>query len=72
MNFKLLKDSSIMVRDGQSTIYFQKGAILNMNENQVEMFFKFVKCEQKLIRAVLESNGFMQTEGHDWNIMWSS
>lgn len=43
-----------------------------MNENQTEMFFKFVKCEQKLIRAVLESNGFMQSEGHDWNIMWSS
>jgi len=36
------------------------------------MFFKLVKCEAKLLRAVLENNGFMQTESHDWNVLWSS
>jgi hypothetical protein len=30
-----------------------------------------MKTDGKLIRALLENNGFMQTEGHDWNVLWS-
>lgn len=36
------------------------------------MYFKLVRCEAKLLRAVLENNGFQQTETHDWNLLWSS
>lgn len=25
-----------------------------------------------MVKQVLESNGFTQTEGHDWNIMWGA
>jgi len=30
------------------------------------------KADSRLVKGVLESNGFQATEGHDWNIMWSS
>lgn len=30
------------------------------------------KADSKLVKGVMESNGFQATEGHDWNIMWSS
>lgn len=36
------------------------------------MSFKLVKCETKLLKAVLETNAFQQTDGHDWNLIWSS
>lgn len=63
------------MRDGQSTIYFQKGAILNQqmqNDSSSSSLFKLIKCEAKLLRAVLEVNNFQQTESHDWNLLWSS
>jgi tubulin polyglutamylase TTLL5 len=36
------------------------------------MYFKLVKCETKLVRAVLENNAWQGTETHDWNLLWSS
>jgi hypothetical protein len=60
------------MRDGYTAIYFQKGAILTNNNNDNELFFKLIKCEAKLLKAVLENNGVVQTESHDWNILWSS
>ncbi len=30
------------------------------------------KADSKLVKAVLESNAFVHTDTHDWNIMWSS
>lgn len=74
VNFKPLKDSSILIRDGMTTIYFQKGAIFNsyLNDSSSELLFKLVKCEAKLLRSVLETNGFTQSDTHDWNLIWSS
>ena len=34
--------------------------------------YKLVKSDTRLIKSVLETNGFNQTEGHDWNILWTS
>ena len=31
-----------------------------------------VKADAKLVKSVLETNGFGQTEGHDWNMLWTS
>lgn len=36
------------------------------------MYFKLIKCETKLVRAVLETNAWQCTETHDWNMLWSS
>jgi len=35
------------------------------------LLFKLVKTDGKVLKAILETNGFLQTEGHDWNILWS-
>lgn len=31
-----------------------------------------VKADAKLVKAIFETNGFVHTEGHDWNVLWSS
>ena len=36
------------------------------------MFFKMVKADAKLVKAVMETNSLGQTEGNEWNIMWTS
>lgn len=38
--------------------------------DQTELLYKLLKCEARLIRSVLEINGFRSTESHDWNILW--
>lgn len=30
-----------------------------------------LKCESKLIRFLFELNGLVQTDRHDWNILWT-
>ena len=39
---------------------------------QSTLLYKVYKTESKLVRTTLEYNGFMNTDGHDWNIMWLS
>jgi len=41
-------------------------------QTQFEMFFKMVKADAKLVKAVFETNGFQQTEGNEWNVLWTS
>jgi hypothetical protein len=41
-------------------------------QQQPELLYKMHKADAKLVKAVFESNGFVTTEGHDWNILWSS
>ena len=36
------------------------------------MFFKMVKADAKLVKAVMETNGLSQTETNEWNILWTS
>ena len=31
-----------------------------------------VKADAKLVKGVMETNGFGQTESNDWNILWTS
>jgi tubulin polyglutamylase TTLL5 len=30
-----------------------------------------LKCESKLIKFILELNGLMNTDRHDWNMLWT-
>ena len=30
-----------------------------------------LKCESKLIRFLFELNGLVQTDRHDWNVLWT-
>ena len=34
-------------------------------------FYKMLKCESKLIKFILELNGLMNTDRHDWNMLWT-
>ena len=63
------------MRDGQGSFFFQKGGMLStnmMDSNSSDLYYRLVKCEAKLLKSVLETNQFQQTETHDWNLMWSS
>lgn len=31
-----------------------------------------LRYDNKLIRSVLENSGFVQTESHEWNVLWST
>ena len=31
-----------------------------------------VKADAKIVKAVFETNGFGQTEGNEWNVLWTS
>lgn len=64
------------MREGVSTVVnYQKNVGVSgngiENSNQHELLYKLVKTDGKLIRSVLECNGFYQTEGHDWSILWA-
>jgi hypothetical protein len=36
------------------------------------MLYKMHKADARLVKAVLETNHFQVTDGHDWNVMWSA
>ncbi len=42
-----------------------------MEQGQHDLLFKMVKTDGKLLKAILENNGFLQTEAHDWNLLWA-
>lgn len=37
-----------------------------------ELLYKIFRGETRLVRSVLEGNGFEATESHDWNVLWSN
>ena len=36
------------------------------------MCFKMVKADAKLVKGVMETSGLGQTEGNEWNVLWTS
>lgn len=36
-----------------------------------ELVFRLYHAEGKLVRAILEQAGFMQTDSHEWNLLWA-
>lgn len=41
-------------------------------QNASELLYKICRGDIKLVRSLLEANDFQFTEGHEWNIFWSS
>ena len=37
-----------------------------------ELLYKIFRGETRLVRSILEENGFTHTESHDWNVLWSN
>ena len=52
--------------------YFSTQGSNHQTSNQTSLcFYKMLKCESKLIRFILELNGLMSTDRHDWNMLWT-
>lgn len=34
-------------------------------------YYKMLKCESRLIKFILELNGLVGTDRHDWNMLWT-
>ena len=37
-----------------------------------DLLYKLFRGETRLVRSILEANGFSYTESHDWNVLWSN
>lgn len=37
-----------------------------------DLLYKILRGDTKLVRSLLEVNGFKHTESHEWNILWAS
>jgi hypothetical protein len=37
-----------------------------------DLLYKVFKGDTRLVRSLLQANGFEHTEGHDWNLLWAS
>jgi hypothetical protein len=37
-----------------------------------ELLYKILRGDTKLVRSVMEANGFNYTESHEWNMLWAS
>ena len=37
-----------------------------------KLLYKVFKGDTRLVRSLLEANSYEHTEGHDWNILWTS
>ena len=71
VNFKPLKELSLLNRDGINVLCYSKPSYQD-SQSSHELNFKMVKADAKLVKAVFETNGFSHTEAHDWNVLWSS
>ena len=36
------------------------------------MLYKILKGDTKLVRCLLDANGFAHTESHEWNLLWAT
>lgn len=36
-----------------------------------QLLYKTMKAEAKLVRSILENSGFIHTDSHTWNLLWS-
>jgi hypothetical protein len=66
INFKLIKESQI-IKEGPSPLTYSK----SWYADQGDLLYKVLKAEGRMIRSVLEANGFSHTDGHDWNLLWT-
>lgn len=60
-----------MNRDGNLVLTYQKPTCY-FDQTSPDMLYKMHRADARLVKAVLETNNFVTTEGHDWNVLWSS
>ena len=65
LHFKMIKETQLVSNSLSGPSYAK-----SYHCESTELIYKLLKCEAKLVRSVLEANGFRNTESHDWNILW--
>ncbi len=66
LKFKNVKDTNTLLKDLTQTKLYTDIANLDLT-------YRLVKTDAKLLKVLLEYNGFRQTENTlVWNILWSS
>jgi len=68
IQFKMLKESQLLKGPAPSLGY----AGNRYHIENSELLYKCLRSDIKLVRSVLEANGFNHTESHEWNVLWSS
>jgi hypothetical protein len=68
VSVKAIKDSQL-VSGSAPVLGYAKS--YSAAENS-ELLYKLFRGETRLVRSLLEANGFSYTESHDWNILWSN
>ena len=51
--------------------YFTRTQETNPGVKNSTIYYKMLKCDSKLARFVFEINGLVQTDRHDWNVLWT-
>lgn len=54
-----------------SQTYFTRTSETNPGVKNSTIYYKMLKCDSKLVRFVFEINGLVQTDRHDWNVLWT-
>jgi len=67
LHFKNLSDKAM-----QSGQIPYNGYCKNYHIENSELLYKLIRFENKLLRSLLEQQGFSNTESHEWNLLWSS
>lgn len=67
INNKLIKKISSLC-NSTSNLGLQANGLASVNQM---CFYKMLKCEAKLIKFILELNGLVSTDRHNWNMLWT-
>ena len=71
IGFKNIKENQMVSTHSNFTTGGYHGAKSYHIENS-ELLYKMLRFDNKLLRSMLEHNGFSHTESHEWNVLWSS
>ena len=70
ISFKPIKENQLVSLNSVPSLQYDKRTY-NVDQT-TELLYKIFRGETRLVRSILESNGFQHTESHDWNILWSN
>lgn len=70
VSFKPIRENQLVSNQSVPTLNYAN-KVYNNNES-TELLYKIFRGETRLVRSVLENNGFQHTESHDWNLLWSN
>ena len=67
LQFKPIRENQLLHNAPPSLGYAKSYHVENS-----ELLYKVLRGDTKLVRSLMEANGFSHTESHEWNLLWSS